>query len=94
MAMHSPISFEIMFCVEQAVTEYLVLWEGYPVEDASWVAEHDITAYAIRYHQFRINVVYMCTHHTILLVASTYNGNTVYPFTLGNTNAHSQTQGL
>ena len=54
MAVHSAtcITFPVVLCnfCLQAVTEYLVLWEGYPVEDASWVAEHDITACAIRYN--------------------------------------------
>ena len=27
----------------QGAQEYLVLWEGYPIEDATWVQECDVT---------------------------------------------------
>ena len=29
--------------------EYLVLWEGFPKEDASWVEEKDLTEAAVKY---------------------------------------------
>ena len=32
----------------QKRVEYLVLWEGYPKEEATWVAKEDITSAALR----------------------------------------------
>ena len=41
-------------------SEYLVLWESYPNEEASWVNEEDVTSTAIRsvmnQFMFKINI--------------------------------------
>ena len=33
----------------QEKIEYLVLWDGYPKEEASWVTEENVTSAAISY---------------------------------------------
>ena len=35
----------------QGTTQYLVLWEGYRRDEASWVVEEEITEAAIRYDE-------------------------------------------
>ena len=32
-----------------AQKEFLVLWKGWPIQDASWVAQKDLTPYLLKY---------------------------------------------
>ena len=46
-----------LFRTKGAQREFLVLWEGWPIEDASWVNQKDVTPYLLKYELYHI--VYM-----------------------------------
>ena len=43
----------------------MVLWEGYPREEASWIAEEDITCAAIRYGFRKKKNIIECQYYSI-----------------------------
>ena len=52
----------------QKRVEYLVLWEGYPKEEATWVAKEDITSAALRSVSTLIALLLLIVYHIILYI--------------------------
>ena len=50
----------------QKRVEYLVLWEGYPKEEATWVAKENITSAALRSVSTLIALLLLIVYHIIL----------------------------
>ena len=46
--MNVMLNFMNTLIVGQGKDEYLILWQGYQKEEASWVAAEDVTSAAIR----------------------------------------------
>ena len=48
---------------KDAQREFLVLWKEWPVEDASWVNQKDVTSYLVKYELYHI----LCILNMIIL---------------------------
>ena len=53
-----------LFRTKGAQMEFLVLWKGWPVEDASWVNQRDVTPYLLKYELYHI----LCMLNMIILL--------------------------
>ena len=46
---HNPSKNSIINPYQGAQKKFLVLWKGWPIQDASWVAQKDLTPYLLKY---------------------------------------------
>ena len=60
-----------LFRTKGAQREFLVLWKGWPVKDASWMNQKDVTPYLLKYELYHIacmlNMIIILSGHLMPL---------------------------